>query len=113
MKLPGAERAVVDPTKVRDYLLSPEHPVGRHKARFFSALGFECAAWPALHGTLLEVAREGDASEGDASLYGRKYEVHGTIQGPAGRTAEIVTVWITLVGEDIPRFVTAYPGGTR
>jgi hypothetical protein len=113
MKLPAAERAVVDPTKVRDYLLSPEHPVGRHKARFFSALGFERAAWPALHRMLLEVAREGDASEGSATPYGRKYEVRATIHGPTGRTAEIVTVWIILVGEDFPRLVTAYPGGSR
>jgi hypothetical protein len=103
---------VVDPTKVRDYLLSPEHPVGRHKARFFSALGFDRAAWPVLHGILLGVAREGDAIEGAATPYGRKYEVQGIIEGPAGRTAEIVTVWIILVGEDFPRLVTAYPGGS-
>ena len=35
MKVPQAELAVVDPAKVRDYLLSPEHPVGRFKATFF------------------------------------------------------------------------------
>lgn len=113
MKLPGAERAVVDPSKVRDYLLSPEHPVGRHKARFFSALGFDRSAWPALHRVLLDLARGGEASEGAATPYGRKYEVHGTIHGPAGRTAEIVTVWIILDAEDFPRLVTAYPGGSR
>ncbi|GJG85381.1 hypothetical protein tb265_05620 [Gemmatimonadetes bacterium T265] len=39
MKLPNAERAVVDPAKVRDYLLSPDHPVGESKARFFATLG--------------------------------------------------------------------------
>ena len=41
MKIPGAERAVIDATKVRDYLLSPEHRVGSAKARFFTALGFD------------------------------------------------------------------------
>jgi hypothetical protein len=30
----------VDEQKVRDYLLSPVHPVGRFKARVFAALGF-------------------------------------------------------------------------
>lgn len=113
MKLPGAERAFVDPAKVRDYLLSPEHPVGRHKARFFSALGFDRSAWPALHRILLDLAREGDASNGTATPYGRKYEVRATIQGPAGGTAEIVTIWMILLGEDFPRLVTAYPGGSR
>jgi hypothetical protein len=34
MKLPNAERAEAPPEKLRDYLLSPSHPVGRFKARF-------------------------------------------------------------------------------
>ena len=32
------------------------------------------------------------------------------MQGPSGRIAQIVVVWIILSGEDFPRFVTAYPG---
>ena len=40
MKLPFAERAVVDPDKLRDYLLSSTHPVGRFKAVFFALLGW-------------------------------------------------------------------------
>lgn len=44
VKLPGAERAFIDPSKVRDYLLSESHPVGRFKAAFFIALGYSAAA---------------------------------------------------------------------
>ncbi|MFI5307497.1 MAG: DUF6883 domain-containing protein [Polyangiales bacterium] len=40
MKIPGAELAIVDPEKVRDYLLSPTHPVGKFKSVFFAALGY-------------------------------------------------------------------------
>jgi len=36
MRLPGV--AVVDEAKVRDYLLSDSHPIGRFKAAFFLAL---------------------------------------------------------------------------
>lgn len=39
MRLPAAQLAIVEPAKIRDYLLSPEHPVGRYKASFFNALG--------------------------------------------------------------------------
>jgi hypothetical protein len=40
MKLPNAERAVVDIAKLQDYSLNPAHDVGKHKARVFrSALG--------------------------------------------------------------------------
>ena len=41
MQLPNAEQAVVDEVKIRTYLLSSEHPVGRFKAAFFRGLGFE------------------------------------------------------------------------
>ena len=40
MKLPNADAATVDDAKVRDYLLSPEHPVGRFKARVFRSAGY-------------------------------------------------------------------------
>ena len=41
MQLPGAENAVVEPRKIRDYLLSPTHAVGRYKATFFAKLGYD------------------------------------------------------------------------
>ena len=110
MKLPGAERAVVDPAKVCDYLLSPEHPVGRSKARFFATLGFTRDGWPALRDALLAHARTGEAALGAASPFGQKYVVRGIIRGPGGREATVETVWIVLAGEDAPRLVTAYPG---
>lgn len=37
MKLPNGQKAVVDERKVREYLLSASHPVGRFKARFFGS----------------------------------------------------------------------------
>jgi hypothetical protein len=108
--LPGAERAYVDPAKVRDYLLSPEHPVGRGKARFFAALGFRRAEWPALQTALGQLARDGTVRLGDLTPFGQKYRVGGMLQGPSGRGAAVETVWIILTGEDFPRLVTAYPG---
>ena len=113
MKLPGAERAFVDPAKVRDYLLNPAHPVGYSKARFFSALGFTRARWPALYQVLLDVAVNGEATLGELTAYGQKYEVHATIMGHSEREAFLVTVWIVLSVEDFPRLVTAFPGGPR
>jgi hypothetical protein len=110
MMLPGSEHAVVDDAKVRDYLLSHEHAVGRFKAVFFEALGYSAAGWTDLRQDLLELCRTGVAAEGQSSQFGRKYEVRGTLQGPSGRRAEVVTIWVILVGENVPRFVTAFPG---
>ncbi|GIL15902.1 MAG: hypothetical protein BroJett039_10750 [Chloroflexota bacterium] len=46
MKIPNAERAVIDIRKLRDYCLNPEHAEGKHKARLFSAV-FGMTAQPA------------------------------------------------------------------
>lgn len=43
--LPNADRAEIDRGKLQDYLLSPTHPVGRFKARFFAALGYSSEGW--------------------------------------------------------------------
>jgi len=58
------------------------------------------------------MARSDDATLGQASEFGQKYEVRGTVQGRSGRAA-IVTVWIVLNNEDFPRLITAFPGEAR
>ena len=111
MILPAAERAVIDPVKIRDYLLSASHPVGRFKAAFFANLGYTSDNWRSLEADLRELAVSGDEEPGQESPYGRKYQVRGTLKGPAGKSAEVVTVWIILAGGDVPQFVTVFPGG--
>ncbi len=108
MTLPNVDRAVVEPAKVRDYLLSAEHPIGRAKARFFKMLGFARARWPELQQALLAHAAAGQAEVAGPMRYGQKYAVRGILTGPTGRSANVVSVWIVLKDEDVPRFVTAY-----
>ena len=84
MRLPNAERAIVEAGKVRDYLLAPDHPVGWAKARFFAALGFTRDGWPLLRDALLAVAREGVAEIGEATVFGQKYAVRGIVGGRRG-----------------------------
>jgi hypothetical protein len=40
MQLPNATEVIIPEGKIRDYLLSPSHPRGQHKAEYFAALGF-------------------------------------------------------------------------
>ncbi len=109
MKLPGAERSVVDSAKIRDYLLSESHPVGRFKARVFNDLGYSAEAWDLLAEDLQQHATGYEAVATEVNPYGQKYEVRGTLSGPTGDAVIVVTVWIVLNDEDFPRFVTAYP----
>ncbi|MEP0773217.1 MAG: adhesin [Acidobacteriota bacterium] len=113
MKLPSVDQAVVDEAKVRDYLLSPEHPVGRFKAAFFGSLGYSRDHWHRLRRDLLLLGQSGTAEQGQRSAFGQKCEVRGILEGPSGGRAEVVTIWIVLSGEEFPRFVTAFPRGAR
>ncbi|NOZ72777.1 MAG: adhesin [Chloroflexi bacterium] len=110
MKLPRGDRAVIDPRKFRDYLLSTSHPIGRFNARFFGKLGYTNEDWQRLESDLRNFVASEDAVLGQESSYGQKYEVRGTLTGPSGTMTEIITVWIVLADEDAPRFVTAFPG---
>jgi hypothetical protein len=110
VRLPRAEVALIETAKVRDYLLAPEHPTGRFKAAFFVRLGYSLQRWELLAADLTRHAQANDASVGEANDFGQKFEVRGNLTGPDGKSASLVTVWIILRGDDLPRFVTAFPG---
>jgi hypothetical protein len=108
--LPNASRAIIEPAKLRDYLLSTEHPVGRFKARFFRGLGYTRENWEILRDDLLRLAAAGEVTVGQPGAHGQKYEVSGSLVGPNGRGALVVSIWLIRTHLDAPRFVTAYPG---
>jgi hypothetical protein len=110
VRLPGGEQAIIDPDKLRDYVLSRVHPVGRFKAAFFASLGYEINNWQDLDRVLRTAAGQGEAEPDERSTYGQKYRIRSMLQGPAGRSAEIVSVWIILHDETAPRLVTVMPG---
>jgi len=107
--LPNPERAFVAPDKVRDYLLSRSHPVGRFKAAVFAALGYTQENWETLRDDILLIARTGGVVPGQPSAFGQKFEVDGILVGPSGRSGEFTTVWLLRTGEDFLRFVTSFP----
>ena len=108
MRLPNGDRAEVAPEKLRDYLLSPQHPVGRFTAQFFRGLGYDQENWARLAEELRALARAGDAREIE-SPFARKFSIVATLVGPSGRSASLISIWV-LEGENSnPRFVTAYP----
>lgn len=107
--LPNASRAIVELSKVRDYLLSPSHPIGRFKSAVFFALGYTQQDWEQLRVDLLAHATTGEALPGESSRYGQKYMVSGTLTGPNGRAAQFKTVWLLENESSAPRLLTAYP----
>lgn len=112
MVLPNADRAQIDPDKLRGYLLSSSHPIGRFKARFFNALGFSADAWQELEQAFRIQHLTQDAQPADATKQGQKYTIRAILIGPNGQAASVVSVWFLETGGNAPRFITAYPGDT-
>ena len=113
MQVPNADRAFIEPMKLRGYLLSRSHSAGRSKARFFAALGYSAEQWSRLEQDLRIQHLSQDATRRERTPYGQKYEIRATLVGLAGRSGSVVSCWIVRSGEDFPRFVTAYPEGSR
>lgn len=108
MRLPNAERAVVDIGKLRDYSLNARHEAGKHKARVFkSALGITAddAAW--LREKILEAVRTEEATPRPASPFGVNFTVDILVER-GGRRAYVRTGWIIEYGTDFPRLTSCY-----
>jgi hypothetical protein len=108
MKLPNSESAIIPPEKIRDYLLSPSHPVGRYKAAFLRSHGYGLDGWEILEKDIRSLLPV-DARLLETTEFGKKYKISGNITGPNGRMFGMTTIWIILRCEYIPRQVTAYP----
>lgn len=109
MKLPNLECAFVRPEKITEYLLSENHPVGRHKAKFFFSFGFSLSSWRQLESALLIHLNQYDVSQIEATPFGTSYIIDGPLQTPDGRVPLMRTVWFIETGQTAPYFVTAYP----
>ena len=110
MLIPNADRATIDAAKLRDYLLSATHPIGRFKSRFFAALGFSSARWAELANAFRIQHLTQAVEAGTRTAHGQKFTIRAILVGPTGQSAIVVSVWFIPAGSDVPRFVTAYPG---
>lgn len=107
--LPDAQRASIDPEKLRDYVLSPDHDHGKHKARVFqSALGIDRGSWEYLREQIATRVVDADVSEVRTGRYGLRYSVPMLIEGLNGQTHEVTTGWIIDQEGALPRLTTAY-----
>jgi len=109
MKLPNAERALVERDKITEYLLNPAHRYGASKARFFGAFGFRVEQWEILAQALREHGQNHDVTKVRETGFGPRYEVEGALPAPDGRRPRVCTVWQLDRTAIAPRLITAYP----
>jgi hypothetical protein len=109
MQLPNREKAYIPISKLKDYLLSETHSVGKSKAKFLRAVGFNDTNTHLLKQGLINIAHSQDIKETILSSHGVKYIIDGLLQTAAGESVKMRTVWIIDRDQGCPRFVTAYP----
>jgi hypothetical protein len=109
MHLPNRESAIVPEAKIKQYLLSTTHPVGRFKAEFFVRYGFTLEHWDRLADALLQHATDHEIAKVEDSPFGTRFVIEGHLSSPDGRGPVVRSVWFLENGEEFPRLVTAYP----
>jgi hypothetical protein len=113
VRLPDADQAVIDPLKVHGYLLSPTHAIGRFKARFFAALGYAAERWQEFEADVRAQHLTQDAELSESLPAGKLFTIRAILKGRNGQSAVVLSVWFVPSAGGPPRFVTAYPGGSK
>jgi hypothetical protein len=109
IKLPNADKAIVERDKILGYLLNPEHLIGASKARFFTKFGFSAEKWEQLAKALLVHGQTHDVKRVHETNFGPRCEVEGTLKTPVDREPLVRSVWQQDKGAVAPRLITAYP----
>lgn len=108
MRVPNADRAVIDREKLSDYCLNREHQRGRHKARVFaSALGLTIDDVEQLRDALLIAVQSEDGVATLRDEFGQRYVVD-FIMETTFRQASVRSIWIIRTAEDFPRLVSCF-----
>lgn len=109
MKMNLQTFAHVPKEKLVDYALNPEHPIGKEKAKAFRmALGYTQENSEELREKVLELFNEEKLVLKDEDQYGKRYEQIMEITGPNGKTANVLTAWISENESSEPRLTTLY-----
>lgn len=108
-RLPAADRAVAERTKIEGYLLNPAHVSGATKARFFLGRGFRVPSWQEFATALQTHARSNPVTRVVETPWGTRYRVDCNLPTPDGSNPCIRTVWQIALDDDHPRLLTAHP----
>jgi len=107
--IPNFSKAKIDPRKLTDYALNPNHPVGGNKAKVFeSALGYNQSNASQLMKQIQKNLPNTPATLGKADQYGQRYTVDMLIKGPNGKTATVRTGWIIKSDSNTPEMTTLF-----
>jgi hypothetical protein len=100
----------IERRKLENYLLSPHHPQGKHKARLWrSVFGFERDDGPLLERLLRIQIVQAEPVERSGGKVRRWELVIPRFRGPNANVGPVLTAWALAPGKDRPHLTTAYP----
>lgn len=108
-QLPHVKETVVPRSKIENYLLNSEHPIGSGKAKFFTHFGFRREEWEVLASALSKHAQENPTAMAMSDSDGTIYLIEGLLETPSGRRPRVRTVWLKETDALAARFISAYP----
>ncbi len=109
MRIPNADKAIIEQQKIVLYLLDADHPEGGPKARLLLSFGYSVAHWQKLDADLRSMHLIEDFVATSNTVWGTRYEIVAPITGPSGDTLLFRSVWQIDLGTDVPRLITMYP----
>ncbi len=71
--------------------------------------GFTLEKWEILAAALQLHVVECEIKKTEDTPFGKRFVLEGILQTPDDRKPQVRTVWFIDTGQEIPRFVTAYP----
>jgi hypothetical protein len=99
--------ALIPMEKLTAYLLVTRE--WNDKSKFLAQAGFTRENPHLLLAALRDLAAASEAMEDRADEYGTFLRAEGRLQGPNGRTLEVVTIWVRPRLDERVRFVTMKP----
>lgn len=108
-----AKTAEISEAKIRRYLLNPEHPSGKVKARFFERMGYTLRNWSQLAEDLRIQHLSQPVFRYRPSPFGRKYRITAPLTGPKGVTCIVTSVWLIPKGGRRARLITVEPASPK
>lgn len=72
-RIPNYDKAIIDPVKLKDYVLSDIHPIGRFKAVLLQQMGYTRKGWEQFAGDIRIEHLALDAELVEKTKYGQKY----------------------------------------
>jgi hypothetical protein len=99
----------IDPRKLTEYALNPDHPHGLHKAWLFNKiLGYTKENYQILKNQIEARALSSETIAGKADQRGQRYTVDIVIKGIEGQNAVVRTGWLVAPDSNEARLTTLF-----